>query len=1400
VADSGRNYTRPNEGFRFRYGGMKLNAPPDALTPGNKYVYGRNIRVVNDSAIETRPGLASFYPTNSHSVTDLRAFAALNTDNDPVIVAVSNDNNVWTQAGVVGALSGSAGFPGAAMIPFRPAQSPNPWMYIANGNDYQKFSAPVAGVVTQQKVGIAEPQTAPNAASTTTLYNIFSPNPSYTHAGVAGAVSNTARVTDTVQSVFADPGVPTTGFATLGVSTSQVYTRQMALSISDTGVLVQDVYPAQPVAIGILAVYYFTGTTGRCIVVPANLGAGPGNEGQSLYEQNLLGSLRRGALIKFSGGSETCIVWSVTEGPDGTVCLETSTTGTHTSAETFTAPQAIQVNLPASSFTVGQSITSPTVTFALSGAGIGTETSTAGLGNPFVYSTDSFQEADYLHFSINVSVLTALNEAKLLFDVGDGSFTQNLYYYTVRVSDIEAGVQNTLTQLGAAQLVDQRATIDEETAAASGNQLSTSSSAQTTPGDLQWAEIIFPISALTRVGNDQTKTLQNVNAVQFLVNAASLAGTAFSYPINIQLGPVTIWGGYSPDVGQSGAPYLYRVRPRSSLTGAKGNPSPETRYGVNPRREQVTLALPSAAYDGQIDTWDVFRYGGSVTSWRWIGQSPTTSTTFIDNYSDEAALAGEELEFDNYEPWPSIDVPLMNGLAAPVTGFVASIWVPTPNNVLRWLPGTEVRIGGTNVYTLRSRPTLLATGRGINYYQFEFVENAGYILTTNAAVYEPNLARQLLPYMWGPDAEGTVFAVGDPLRPGTISFAKNYAPDSAPDSYDIEITPPTEPLLGGELLDGLSFVASTERWWALYPQPSNPTQRYSYIQQPLPRGLAAPWGHCTDGKTIWWWAKDAIWDSQKGSLTDADLYNLFPHDGVAGVNVTYNGYEVLAPDYAYAANFRLAHCNGYLYATYVDSTGNWRCLVCDTRTAAWSVDIYNNGSPPSAFYHVEQQGGTLLTPGLSTYPVLVAGGSTGGVFIQSPYTNDAIGPIAAAIITGEWDGGDVRAGEVWGDAWLDSNPSAATGVSVTPMSGGVPLAATTVIAPSASRTQTQISLGGGVLSDFLGLQIAWTDNFTAQGAATRINIWQPSFIQKPETITDRYTDWYDGGTESAKYIQGFLLHADTFNALRGLQVRDSDTLTLHPFTPVVQHNGESIIAYSFVTPFIAHTVRLEPSLVGGPISTEILSVVNNPIFNTQVVATVANSDGFALGAEATITEVAPYDGTFPITSVGPGYIGWTDPSLTESYPTEEDGLISAISMGVQVPWRFFGVEWVFESTPEAAETWQTQGTAFGLLGYMHVKQVSACYAATEPVTLTVTCYGGQQPMPITLPSTGGVMAKLTFILTANKGVIYFFSATSTAPFQLFLENWEIWVGGWSRTDNYLRYRSLGGATGDQARI
>src|SRR5208283_1462005 len=105
-----------------------------------------------------------------------------------------------------------------------------------------------------------------------------------------------------------------------------------------------------------------------------------------------------------------------------------------------------------------------------------------------------------------------------------------------------------------------------------------------------------------------------------------------------------------------------------------------------------------------------------------------------------------------------------------------------------------------------------------------------------------------------------------------------------------------------------------------------------------------------------------------------------------------------------------------------------------------------------------------------------------------------------------------------------------------------------------------------------------------------------------------------------------------------LQVRDSDGLAVHPFTPAVQHNGESQIAYSFNTPFIAHMVRIEP----------------------------------------------------------------TD----------------------QTQWRFFSVKWIAEATPELAETWQTQFSTHGLIGYMHIRQLSLTYLSTQPVVFTATSYDG----------------------------------------------------------------------------
>lgn len=1347
------DYKRPLEGFRFNYGGLKTNSSPDSLAP-DKYSIGQNIRSLTNNSVRTRPGSTALFSTGGHPITDIRSYAALNTDNLPRFLARDSVDGIYLDTGIlIATLAGSPHPLGAAMIPFRPNASPVPYIYAANGADYQKFSAPSAtNVVTVSKAGIAEPQSAPDACPD--QFNVFAfiqAAAGWTQGGTAGAPSDITRSTDSAGFFLADP-------ASVAPSLSTRYTMQVATNVQyqvgevivvntfpagSVSMVVQDVLP--PVSTRTLliqSIFYFAGSTGRCVIIPTQMPInntvpqfqGENPIGGSINSQELVSSLRRGSMIRLNAGAprdEQAFVWSVTQGPSGLIAIETSTISSHVAGETIGGVPAVSVSFTQDFHSmVGQAINATGVqTVVAAGVGFLTETITPAQ-NPFINqpsvadpSLPTAQQDDYIHFSVNISDLTLLAGIRILFDVNNGAadFVTNAFYYDVQPSDLVGAVANTQTQLAATQLAQQRQAIraqlfprgiPEVNPLGSRDVLpvdnplpvdsSGSSGQESTLGVSQWSEIMFPIVALSRIGNDQTRTLANVQAVRVQVQ-----GTG---NITAQFSSMWVSSGGQPDVGDLGALYFYRVVPRSSVTGAKGNPSPSTRYGVAPRRQRVIVPLPSASYDSQIDTWDVERYGGSVLSFRYIGSAASSATAFVDNYFDDAALAGDLIEFDNFEPWPSIDAP-QKLTATVVGGTVAQVTIPSPTNALRWLPGTQVQLAGTQVFTLRDRPKLIS---GTNYL-FEFIECAP--LGTNVAVSipEPVLGNQPLPYMWGPDVNGTVFACGDPLRLGTLYFCKNNNPDSAPDTYNQEICASSEPLLGGEVIDGLSYVASPERWWALYPNVTNPAQRYSVIQQPIPRGLAAPYGHCTDGQSLFFWAKDGIWSSSKGSLTDEDLYNIFPHEGVAGRVYTYGSFTIQPPDYSRAGTFRLTYCNYYLFAVYQDSSGTYRRLILDTRKNAWCVDTSN--VVVSTYYHPEQQTGSLLTVGTS-YPLLLIGRVDGSVHKETDGTNDGTDPIACAIAPMEWNGGDVRAGMQWGDMILDCFPAAmGSALTATPVVLGVQVSAPSIFAPNTARVQELVSLGGEITTNYLGLLCTWTDDYTKQAVATQLEIWQPSLVPKPEIRADRSTDWYDVAGGSAAFIQGFRMKADTSNVIKNVLVRDGDALALHSFTPAVQHNGEQKKAYSFNTPFIAHTVRLE------------------------------------------------------------------------SQDT--------------VPWRLWEgeVEWIVQATPELAETWAVQPTSHGISGYHHIgPRIMVAWASTATVTLTITAFDGQSPQPVTLPSTGGQFQKQLVVLTANKGLLYTYQATSANPFQLFLEDFEIPVGAWRRQDGYMIYKSLGGNVGSQARI
>src|SRR5208282_3009192 len=144
-------------------------------------------------------------------------------------------------------------------------------------------------------------------------------------------------------------------------------------------------------------------------------------------------------------------------------------------------------------------------------------------------------------------------------------------------------------------------------------------------------------------------------------------------------------------------------------------------------------------------------------------------------------------------------------------------------------------------------------------------------------------------------------------------------------------------------------VASGIRWWAgRSGQDATGNLKYNWIEIPVGRGLAATYGVCSDGNNIYFVGNDGIYMHSGGpaeSLTDDDLYPLFPHEGLlpgtSVANIAYNGNVAYAPNYQLAQYMRLTVVNRFLYFVYRDASFGYRALVCDLRTRAWAIDNYN---------------------------------------------------------------------------------------------------------------------------------------------------------------------------------------------------------------------------------------------------------------------------------------------------------------------------------------------------------------------------------------------------------------------------------------------------------------------------
>ncbi|MCE5254335.1 MAG: hypothetical protein LLG45_09060 [Actinomycetia bacterium] len=136
-------------------------------------------------------------------------------------------------------------------------------------------------------------------------------------------------------------------------------------------------------------------------------------------------------------------------------------------------------------------------------------------------------------------------------------------------------------------------------------------------------------------------------------------------PHTIGLAPPTVKPSVAAAAGAGAltGTYYYRYRYRHPATGAKSNPGPIHGYGTGGEIEgyeglaltaqnaQMTLPAYSAGF-----VIDVFRWGGAVKDWRWVG-SGDGGDVFVDSMTDVEALASETLDFDCYQPFPTEDIP-----------------------------------------------------------------------------------------------------------------------------------------------------------------------------------------------------------------------------------------------------------------------------------------------------------------------------------------------------------------------------------------------------------------------------------------------------------------------------------------------------------------------------------------------------------------------------------------------------------------------------------------------------------------------------------------------------------------------------------------------------------------------
>ena len=1000
-----------------------------------------NLRRYTPERFDPRPGLVR---VNSLALADLPVHS----------IRRLNDATVGNFTRVVGA--GTSLYAGAApanpaidtgysgnplsMVPFRPSQSPRPWMYVADSSRMRK----VRSDGLNYGVGIAPPLNPPGVTFGPPAIEILETwqtlAAGWTNGGTAGALTAETRYTSGLLALVYDTG--TAGWASaVPAGVTNALQPGMLIKFDNgtinetdeiTQVLPSVIPPAMAVTIGSIA--YKTGSTGLATVVlnpppttvPSREAFGVGGSAGRTVSQPTASrvGIAPYTVLHFGGLSpEYVVVQSTAVGLDGHVSLTVSTVGTHVAGEAVTAVVSFRVFLANNFIPAATTVTAYDANSTVA-AGIGT----VSVVTPFNLSLLAaqslpIQPTDLLHFSFSIDNPANLVSLAILFDVDSSvnDFAHTYFIKTFSQAAIQAAIAGDVSfqQAYSTAVSDQTVNdvpivpggggggggragggpiLESVVIRTPGGPVGGPIIAQPGPrlpfrrppsqpapplpgppapqppgsGDQQpptqriragasvWSELSFPVSALQLIGADPSATLANVQGIRFQIQVK--AGAV------CKLSSLWVGGGFGPNVGKSGQPYQYSYTGRSASLGIPaGNRSPANRNGISPINQSVALTFTQHP-DPQVDTLDVYRIGGTLTNWTYVGSTPNSaSPTFLDVYSDDVIANAPELQTDAFQPFPTVDVPKSGTCNVVGTSVV---WVSGDQFNTQWAQGTQIEINGI-VYTFYQQPA--------DATHVEIFENAGTQSGVPFFITEATILARPLPAFWGPYSQGTAlygFACGDSFQPGVLFLLNGNNFDAASDTLQIEVSDPSEPLMNGCMYNGLAYLWSSERMFSLYPSfgsgvvvsggtllPAEGTNLFVPIEIPNGKGLFARWALAV-GPKIWFLARDGIYETGGGaptSITVGPWGLLFPHEEQPGQSITFGSKTINPPDFTQTTKLRLSYAASFLYFDYQDSTGAPVTLVYNTVNQEWGLDTY--GVPQLIHYGEEGQGISSLLSG-----------------------------------------------------------------------------------------------------------------------------------------------------------------------------------------------------------------------------------------------------------------------------------------------------------------------------------------------------------------------------------------------------------------------------------------------------